>query len=905
MRKILFPLLLLGAGSYAQVVKDTIYVNEYQVATSKENASSYFVYNGQKNQLTNIENFDINDNQLILKGKGIVDSQKDITWNGLVELYNKQNQIILIYDFDSTGTIIKVESFDTQTGDKYTANYQDGQIKDGQVLQEADGVLSLMQIQDFQTKSLSYINKENKKNRADYIYNNDLVEQSLYFDNNGKQIYNCIYSEYSPFDGQEFSLFHQSLDVFSVSHYKQGELIESQTFFKNGKLQSKAVIEKDLITTTYWNNKGDIIGSIITKDDMYSDGTLVYFGNEEQSDYVSTIYNYKNGEITSYSVFYTTPEHQNTIRETVVYNPENYPNISYNDYFDTNGKKISTVIYQDGIPYNGTAYDIDQTSVYKDGIVTQRTTYYPGTSIVFEKMRDNKSTFYNFKNKPIGQMQYHVGYYGELVPYQGEIFTRYDNAFYDLHKYDKGEVVYSANFLYNTDPNQEPQISKETFFNPYSQGMSKEIYYYDNGNKREEISYKEGSYYPEPGLSIYYNKDKKNQVIAKFDHLANHGTLLEFNSNNIIISESNYTQGEITHKKTYARSSQAYFDQEESQDDYYLSSEIDYSKKAIYYDKDNQVISEVIYKDQMPFQGTEIVADSYSTTYTPYQNGQKHGQQSTYYSFDLQNPFSVVLYQNDLIIKDQVYSDSVLTQETNYKDGVKHGLFVQFDYSGNKTSELEYINGKPYSGYLHNDFYSVYTIAKYSNGVIQEKEFYNSDNNQLVSIQRYDSQNIYHKEIFDQDNKLIFQYSVKDDYLNGDYKYYENGKVKQAAKFKNGQLEQGQVWVVDISKLDTYSYYESEQDQDVYYILNKNKSTLKLQVVNQEDQQVVMDMQVKIKKDNNQLNPLLARLYSPKDLYPSNDLNQDYYQDSVLNIDHELEQAADFASAATATATSL
>ena len=186
---------------------------------------------------------------------------------------------------------------------------------------------------------------------------------------------------------------------------------------------------------------------------------------------------------------------------------------------------------------------------------------------------------------------------------------------------------------------------------------------------------------------------------------------------------------------------------------------------------------------------------------------------------------------------------------------------------------------------------------------MQEREFYSAENNALMSVEKYDSNSVYHKEVFDENQNLIYQYSVKDGLLNNDFKYFENGKVKQQANFKNGRLIQGEICVINIAKQDPYSYQEQTQ-QDVYYKLNKNKNNLNFQVALEKDNEIVVDLQIKIKKDNSDFNPILSHLYTPKDLYPINDFNLDYYNyespylGELQGLDAAVDVAVDAASQA-------
>lgn len=312
-------------------------------------------------------------------------------------------------------------------------------------------------------------------------YGNDIENGSdyeYYLQNNFathiKSVSNFIKGEKS---GKELVCFPNGTTSFETNYktgYKEGEEI---VFNENGSVKSKRVYKENepfngnfdvrvggmLVNQNYTNGvregeavvkneDGEVVGKGIYKNEKPFNGTFIE-DNENRSDTYELI-NVQNFKKTGLQKVFGYRLENLTKTYTVKDDRLNGITTYYDD-----GKVVGTLEYKNDEPYSGTLVGSDQTSIFKNGKITEETFFqdsYNKDNIQKQKIYENgilariKDYSFTISEKP---QEFYEGVFKNGKPFSGYFETEDNREFKQVNYFENGipKFQYSNDYLKNMD----------------------------------------------------------------------------------------------------------------------------------------------------------------------------------------------------------------------------------------------------------------------------------------------------------------------------------------------------------------------------------------------------------------------------------------------------------------------
>lgn len=867
MYKKILPLILFCSATYAQVSKDTIYLNASKEITTKINATQYVIENDHGTTPSYYSLYDLSSQQMTLQGKAMIEDNQTFVWVGEVNSFYNGNLLTNVFFFDQDGQYDKVDSYHPITKQKFTVLFEHGYMTDGKISTVEQGLIIYIEIDKGEYKLIQYSDLENPLNRQEFQYENSLQTQNNYFNKRGDLLYSCTYQDGIPYSGTVAQTFNQSLLIDYVTTFDEGKETKVEGYYSNGAKKYTTTNLPEYNTSIFFDKNGAVMGEYsINNNSFYKQGKHFYFDfQNDTQDRIASTMEYKDDHLYSVS-YYDINSDLNPIVETFFYNIDQL--IDSIQYFDKNQKLLSTVTYQDYSPLNGAKYDTDQITTYKDAKVIEQTTYYPGTKILFESFANNKSTYYDYQQAIIGTLDYNPQETAYLEPYNGQHFVLESDGITEKNTYKNGFITERETFYPNPYFTQElrPASKVSSTFE-----QSTKTFLYPNGVIREISHYTSSNYQDSIASAKYYHPD--STPMGQYQGDEGKGTIIEFSQENIPITFQEYKNGQLVYQKKFHLKENDYWSQDNTKtaDSYFLQSEIDFAKQGVFYDYQNQSSSVVEYKNNLPYNGEIWLIDEYNFTKIPYKNGKINGVKQQLSTSDYLSLLSKDYYQENELIKQEVFYEGALQEQTHYKDGLKDGLYKAYDiFEDNKLiSKIEYKQGEPYDGFLQESFYYYTVTTNYKDGRITTKSYqFDSYSDSQISAQDvFQSENHFTRTWYKAQDQLL-SYQVQDDLLQGDVVFFEDGKPKKTVEFNKGSLVQGEIKLLAKKAEDIYDFDSFSQEQEPkYYLWNKNKNKVDLRIFTQSDNSLLYHLEAKIRKEDPKNDALGINQITPCQLF--------------------------------------
>jgi antitoxin component YwqK of YwqJK toxin-antitoxin module len=380
---------------------------------------------------------------------------------------------------------------------------------------------------------------------------------------------------------------------------------------------------------------------------------------------------------------------------------------------DSTGKVQYTIRYKDGYPYEGTHLTWDNSiEIYKEGTLTEETRFYPNGGVMYNKSLTHGITVYDESGKIISRLDYKDGqpYHGRTVLFSGGQISFEE-------EYKNGEKILECQ--YNEGIPTEKKV--------YSTNEKIVTQYYSNGKPKQETSYvndyeRENIYYAGNGTCLGKLLTNENNEISGTKYIFDQDSIVQ-----IIVYANNIKMND---KKFYNHT---------------LLYDIYFNGKSIFIDPIGNVTYTCIYKDGIPYSGTEIEFDDVYKVVnrkSTYSSGQLHGEQILYtYNYETEQNEKVRKETYEAGLKngpDQEFNNGLLVKETNYKNGTKEGEVKCYDKDGIIIATGFYKDDIPWSGkiidYAYNYAINMETTYKdgqsdgplnyYNDGVLVKTEWY-------------------------------------------------------------------------------------------------------------------------------------------------------------------------------------
>lgn len=880
MLKKIFPLALLFTSSmFGQVAKDTLWVDSFDYKVSKKEAKAFKLVKPIKGQELNIiETFDVKTKKLQARGKGLVQDDSSILYSGNVENFTPEGKLESTYIYNDKGQVTKITSVNQFTGEKYEGIFQDGQLYSGEVFQRWSNVYIKMTTVDGVFREYEILNPANAKNRQSFTFDEEnVIVEEQYYGVNGELVNQAEYINGSPYKGTVTSVNYEKFGVKEMNIYTDGNLVAYKSLYTTGQTKSEAVINEERRVEDFYHKNGQKLGqyTLNYSEEEYvgeQEGTAYYFNYSGNEDDISSAYQFIDNTVRKVDEYYVNTKN-NTIKSTTTYDENG--SLEKTVYYNENGTVKGQLTYDENgySPYNGLYLDSNSSIIYKDGKIVEKTTFYDNGK-VFEQRKGDLSIFLDKKGKELGRATQAINPDYDLETFlDGTVYSLTNDEISQITKYKNGEITYDSSFDVTSG---KPVLQSETFY-AFS-NITKIVSYYPNGVKYKIANYSTQAYSYEPTTETYF--DKKGKELGVYNYETKTGTYYLFDEKGEVLQMAKYNAGTPVYSKQYAPVTRDMFS---TNTKYYLQSEVDYNKQGKFYDVTGKLVSTVTYKDGAPYNGTTYVMDEYTMTETSYKDGKKIGVETvSFFSYEYTEPgyniSSKTYYENGEKVKVEDFIQGNLQTSTEYKGELVHGMYFMYDEEGNEISRLQYNEGIPYQGVLVESSYEYNYKKTFAEGELEEVVFSDISSGIVIAKDTYTDENTLNRIVFDEEGNTVYKYTLAEDNLEGLYQYFEKGKVKYQATFKEGILQEGTVAVEDLNYVeDSYAY--AEEAKENFTVLDLKKNKLKVAIYKQESKDEIYNMEAKIKKADNTVDPILSKKITPANLYPvyKLDANSNYW----------------------------
>jgi antitoxin component YwqK of YwqJK toxin-antitoxin module len=638
-----------------------------------------------------------------------------------------------------------------------------------------------------------------------------------------------------------FAIGHVRIEAEYKDDMEDGSYIE---YYSNGQKKIEAVMKADKLNGPYkyYYQNGQLQSEANYKDGNL-DGKLKNYHQNGQVSYEAT---YKDGKPTGEAVSYY-----------------------------KNGKPEERKMYKDGklegeyITYND------------EGVVISQTTYVDDKAVGIAKYYDSDAKLYStFEyDKNILKVARYFDKQGKQISSSVRKNKNIDLTVYSPQSYKVSNTLYN-DAGYKTDKNTfYYSSSKIKEINDYKDGElnGKSIGYYENGNLRYDISYKDDE---KDGVAKFYHPNGKLKQIGHYSEGSLSGSWTDYNERGDLASNYYYLNGDL----------------EGFNEMYHANGKLDYEEvyhngwltAVNVYDTTGKKIHTVHFKEG---NGTyKVIFPNGQTRFeVPYVKGEYHGVYKSYH-YDgkpsitktyklglLEGTYQDYYHNGQLFVKgtykggertgkwayynedgkmwkEEVYVDGELNgtvniyhpngkveREIQYKNDERHGTFKRFSEDG-QLGVVMYYNEGELTGYSYNDKNGT-LVPKIAlpggNGKIKS---YYANGNVSCEVEYLDNMVNGVNKLYHSNGKLIYQLKDDNGYSNGPLtEYYPNGSLKseytyyfdkQDGPFKeyyeNGKVkEQGQFYIGTPN--GTFTYYDEtgkvKEKRTFYYgtIVNVSK----------------------------------------------------------------------------------
>ncbi|MCX2743744.1 hypothetical protein OO013_07705 [Mangrovivirga sp. M17] len=675
-------LLLFDLFSFAQPI-DTLYYNINWDETHPENALYFRLRPVKKDSVFQIKDYYISGT--LRKIAFSISLEEDI-YHGELKRFDKEGKLAEIVNYQNGNKQGDYIQFDESGDTLAICTYSEDQPYEGIVYSEKFKLASKTTYKNgYIVKKLVYpADGQSKLKLITQLIQqgDDSVYQTKTYGYKGELLGTGTYTADNQIWSGVFSFIEPKTENLNLSYFTEGRQDSSLSFYKSGKLKSKALfLEKEKIIS-FSHENGKVLDSIQYKNEIPWVGTEYEFNG----DIAFRKHSYKNGVLNG--PFFDTYYLHGIKRSGQYKNGKLEGEI---EYYDKDDNLICVGIYENDLRKEGDF--VSRTDKYliftfKDGNLIQKRRHYPDRKkIAWVEYKDSIRVTYNQKGELIAKLIFknNQKYTGKEYSYSANHLVT------QIKEYKEGELV--RNEFYNKEGNlkrsilyQNPKSRTETIYYPegVKQSVSTIIFNNDRINK-----------------TVYFNKD--GNTIGKLiregydkngdEYFFEHGDIYKIDR---------YRNDTLIYKKRYAPNERLIY-------------EIDYFGEANFYNQWGNILASATYKECKPYEGTVFeYQNRILKTITHMKEGMLHGKKTTF-------------TQNSALNR------RIIVKEENYKNGKREGFLKEFDRNGNPIQIIQYSNNKKDGKAT---FYGPTGIVTgtYEDGITYEGTFYEYSYGEISSI---------------------------------------------------------------------------------------------------------------------------------------------------------------------------
>jgi uncharacterized protein len=794
MKKIIFAAILaVMFASVALAQSDTTYYDQNWQRTTKESAAYYRPVPKAKDSGYWIQDYFISG---ALQMEGFSSSNTDDVFEGEMNWYYENGKPMQKANYVNGVQHGEIINYDKVGNELSRGLSKLGEPFKGSFFEEGPSYYVLRFYENGVVQKFSSIaNTATSKARVDIFYKEGNLSEAWFYNQSGGLIGKSkINSDESISDGVLVSYYFNPMLVESVLHIKDNKYIDPAVgYYTNGKLKfyqfhnENKEIEKEV----YFDQKGARIDSIILRDSKPYKGVLHTYHPRSSAvasfcDNPMRITPYKEGLIDGIDKeFYENGNLKSA--STYIRDALSGTRTTY----DSTGRAIYTMQYQDGTPYNGTFIDWDNAiKTYKDGTLTDETQFYANGKVKFTRKASEGVTIYDESGKILSKLEYKDG-----MPYSGKIVELSEGLVSIEETYKDGQKV--SEIYYSEGKILEKSV--------YTNNEKLNTQYYPNGKVKQETKYVNDN---EREVTYYDNKGSLLGKLQINDSYELSGTKCVFDYDTIAeITE--YVDNKIVRSRKFFNNGLLY--------------DKNYNGNATFYDPFGKKTYTCSFREGNPYTGTEVEYDDYNKTIkriSNYLNGKLHGSQIlANYNYDNEKS---EIYRKESFFEggknglDQEFHNENLMKEIPYKKGAKDGVAKYFNKEGKLIATGTYKDDNPWSGKFmdYNYDYEVYSEESYIDGN-RDGAFNSYEDGTLVQSNLYKAN--------------VIQKSVT--YTNGEPKYtllYRNGEPYEGTEknyngiyfYKNSELTERQEMNFETGQVKSREIYSGNNSTHTAYYAN-------------------------------------------------------------------------------------
>ncbi|WP_261511391.1 membrane-binding protein [Chryseobacterium paludis] len=393
--KKLFTLTLLALLFTIKVYsQEKIYFDENWEKTT-QNKMEYYRETEPKGKFTLIKDYYKN-GTLQMEGLASDITPQNEVYEGKVTWYTKEGKVINSTTFSKGKQLGPAQSFDEKGRilEDFTYNSDGGYKGKSYAYKDVENSSYFNSLTIYESpevyKTIIY-DEDIKGIRYETSIEKNGDSETKYYGDKGKSLGSNSYSSSTTNSGTVVEYYYNPMRVSKIEKYKNGNVIESTVFGKNGNLlQEEKKNKKDGYKTTY-DESGKKIGNLVYKSNTEAEYLTPYEGEDYQFTYdylqISTIDVYKNGSLVLNKSF---SDNGKLYSEKILKDDS----VQEMKYYNDSGTLKSNITYKNDLPYNGTSYDDHNEQLYKDGVLVHSKTFFEGTKLQYEKkLNADKNTY--------------------------------------------------------------------------------------------------------------------------------------------------------------------------------------------------------------------------------------------------------------------------------------------------------------------------------------------------------------------------------------------------------------------------------------------------------------------------------------------------------------------------------
>lgn len=284
--------------------------------------------------------------------------------NGTSQSYDSKGRLTEDYIYNAEG-LYSGKSFTFKDSEYGADSNSISEYKNGELIQSV--------VYDDDIKGIRHETTVDKKGNTEIKYYGD----------KGKYLGNKIYTSDYTTKGIDVEYYYKPMQISKVDRYDDNGVVkEGILYARNGKILQEEKKDKKSGHKKTYDESGKKIGELIYKSEGDDTYLAPYEGTDYQYDYTYShflsIETYKKGSLINRKSF-----DENGKLSTEIFFDDNIEQKI--NYYKEDGTLKGSLIYKDGLAYDGILYDYNKEQIYKNGVLQDSKIYFEEAKLMSQK----------------------------------------------------------------------------------------------------------------------------------------------------------------------------------------------------------------------------------------------------------------------------------------------------------------------------------------------------------------------------------------------------------------------------------------------------------------------------------------------------------------------------------------